>query len=133
MFAAKYTRYIRIVVPAGFTVGQIVPFPQDQEINLKPVQALETYENTILARTPDNEPVVSQAGGAEVVLYLYQENMARFYAIPYNSFNTQLNAGIVRQLKDLKINLQKSYIQITGNVTIAAGQALVFSFMYENL
>lgn len=113
------------------SVGQTIPFPIDNELNLMKVNSIETYINTLLLTSPNSLPVVTQAAGSEVTVTLVTENEQRFYNIPYNSLNTQLNSGIMRELQGLVIDLQKSYVTINSITVIGANQALVFCFMYE--
>jgi len=131
MLKIQNTRLLEINVTAAPAVGDVYFFPNDNEIDLKFVDAIETYDNTILFSSPEGNPIVTLAGGAEVVLFLYQDSMARFYSVPYNSFNTVQNAGILRQLDNFKINLQKSYMQIVSVGTIANGDSIAISFMYN--
>jgi len=131
MLKVANTRFIELTVPAGVSIGTSIKFPTDDELNLKSVSALESYDDGILVRTPANAPVVTLAKGAAVVLFLYDNNKAKFYGLPYNSINTTQNSGILRQFKDLNINLNKSYIMITSVAAIVAGDALAFSFMYD--
>lgn len=126
----RKTRIVEIDTTA-VSVGQTIPFSNDNELNLMEVNSIETYINTLLLTSPNGVPVVTQAAGAEVTVTFVCENDQRFYNIPYNSLNTQLNSGILRELQGLKINLQQSYITINSITTIGANQALVFGFMYE--
>lgn len=134
MFRTKYSRGIQITITAEDLAkgdGGIVNFETENELDRKIVSGIETYFDTILANAPDGSSIVTQAKAATIIVYLYDNNTCKFYGIPYNSFNTYLNAGIIRELKDFTITVNKCYIQLCDVAALAAGDTVYFNFLYD--
>lgn len=130
IIASNY-RTIEIVIN-NTSIGNTITFPQNNEIDGTIIDSIETFDNSILFASPEtNTEVVSYTQGADIVFTLYEQSTAKFYSIPYNSFNTPQNAGILRELQNLKINLRECSITIVGNSAIVAGKAVVFNFIFR--
>jgi hypothetical protein len=119
-----------LVVPAAPAAGMKIPFPVDMEIDGKIITGVETYNNTQLAIV-NAGAVVTAGAGAEATVFLVVGSDERIFAMPYQAFNTALNSGFIKLFKDLRINLTKSYIQLSSAATIVATNVLSVGFYYS--
>ena len=131
MFVAKNIRVLEVDITNAPAVGNIYKLPLDQELQGKNFKAIETFFVTEQNRGPNNIQTVSQAEAADIVCYFYVGSKLELFAIPYTMLNTALNNGIIRQLANMKIVIEKSYIQIVSTSTIVTNRCALFAFHYD--
>lgn len=132
MYIISSVRLLEIDIPSTTTIsaGLTQKFPLDQELRGKKFKAIESFNITQLRTSANGLQVVSAAEAAEVVIYFQVGSLLQLYGVPYNMLNVQDNRGIIRQLANLPIIPEKSYIQITGTSAMVNTRALVVAFHY---
>lgn len=94
--------------------------------------AAEAMTVDLQTKSETGRPVVSSADAAKIAVVLAWGSSEDIYLFPYTSLISVVNYGMIRRLKNIKISLTNSYIQILDDaVPIAAGKSAVINFMYR--
>lgn len=124
-------RLVEVIVPAAISIGTPIYFKQDNELDGHLFDGLITYDSTILKTGMSGNTVATLLQGAEVLVFLSWKGENRMNGIPFNDLNPVQNKGIIREFKNMPIDLQKSFVQIQSIGAIVAGVSLPFGFCYR--
>lgn len=112
-------------------VGQRVYLGDIPELRHVITEQMESYYNGILAVSPSQQTLVSQAAAANFIVTLCEDSTETIYQIPYLSLCKSINGGSVTEYSNKKFNLPKSYITLLDTAGVAAGNSVVLSFYYR--
>lgn len=71
-------------------------------------RAIEVYTAELLAKTPSNRPLISQADATNIVVTFRVGEDQPIYQNPYLTWVTSLNFGIIKEIAPISINFEKS-------------------------
>jgi len=111
--------------------GVTLSFQDVPQLRGKFIQAIEAFTDEQLTLTPDNNPLIPSGSELEFAMTFNEESLKKIENIPYISLIALQNAGILRQFKNLEININKSIVRI-GGATASVGQSLGFMFYYTD-
>jgi hypothetical protein len=116
-------------------IGDQFFFPDNQIIRASRIRVygIEAFTVTQLAKTPGALTTISAAGSLGLVLnFVDSGNANRVYQIPYYTFISSLNAGMIREFKPFECMLTKSFIQLTDS-TVVAGTGAYLHIIYKQI
>ena len=95
------------------------------------MQGIEAFTDLQLGKTPTQNTVFTNSAVKDVLMTFVEGNANRFENIPYYTLVSSLNGGLVREFKNLKININKSFCYL-GGTTAVANTSLAFTFYYSD-
>lgn len=127
-------RYLFEVNLTTISNGQIYNLTVAPQILLDAqVYGLMMYTNGSVGFSPNNAPVVTN-GGAANILVTFQELQTSNQFVnqaAYTDFCPTFNNGAVRIFKPRKVNWSKSYIQVINTTGLTAGQSVIIDVIYK--
>jgi hypothetical protein len=131
---ARFTKSILVELQITTTAnGSSINFSDVPQLRGKFVQGIETYTANEVTKTQTQRDVIAQANVSSFLVNLVTDSETVFENIPYFTFNTYYNGGIIREFKNLKININKSNIYITSGSGLSTSQSALFTFYYTDL
>ena len=124
-----YTKTVEIKFNVDANTGAKFSFPLDNELNQKIITGLEIFSSTDITNAPSGNAVTSLAELAEILVTLKDGSDVKIDAIPARDFVRGQNAGIRYEIKNLRFNMQTSFIRTTNN-NIGAGTSFFCAFTY---
>jgi hypothetical protein len=94
------------------------------------VHAIEAFTDSQVTKTPSGNTVFANAAAKEMLMTFVEGNEEKVQLIPYYTLVAANNGGMIREFKDLKLNINKSNVFITGT-TATANHALLFTIYYS--
>lgn len=132
MRALKRFELVELVIPANST-GTKFQYPDIPQLRDDPTQdiiirSLRTYIEESMPFSPQGNPVATSAQVTNSFLVLYVENEESVHQIPLGQLNTLFGTGGPVQfeeteMQDLKVDWNKSYIQMAVAPTPSGGPA----------
>jgi len=130
----KNSYLVELNFPA-IAANQRYYFPDIPKLRNVKTTGLEAVNRSQLTKSPTGKDLVTSSGALNLILTLVVikpdgSNEEVIYQQPYYSFTAANNGGIVKELKDINVNLTKSYITIVGTtgLTAADSAAIIFYF-----
>lgn len=92
----------------------------------------EIFTATQLAKTPQNETVISGSAVSQVTITWRDNNKVEFvYQMPIYTAVRSLNGGFIVLIKPRIINLTDSYIQLTSTAGINSNEVVAANIYYD--
>ena len=130
----KFTKSILVEIPiTTLANGSTINFNDVPQLRGKYVQGIETYTQNEVTKTQTQRTVIAAANVSSFLCNFVTDSETIFENIPYFTMNTYNNAGIIREFKNLKININKSNIYIANGSGLATTQSALFTFYYTDL
>lgn len=130
---ARFTKSIIVELPiTAIANGTTLNFNDVPQLRGKYIQGIETYTNNEVGKTPTQKNVIALANLSSFLVNLVTDNETVFENIPYFTLNANANAGIIREFKNLKININKSNIYIASGTGLTVGESALFTFYYTD-
>ena len=133
MFVIKnsYLAAINFITAPGN--GQKLFFNDIPVLRDKKITAVEVLTAGDLAVDPSLKTVIADADAEQVTITMVNKRNQEFvYNTPVLNFSPRNQNGIIRTISPTILDLQRSYILITDNTGISAGESICFNFYYEN-
>lgn len=108
------SKLVYLNVQAATAAGATVRFPDISELRTAFITGIEFYDRTMLAATPDQQPVILAADAVGAVLVLKEHSTERVQEIPLTTLLPLLTAGIWKELIPFVVNWQASYVRFTA-------------------
>jgi hypothetical protein len=129
----RFLRSILVEIPLTTTAaGSTINFADVPQLRGKFVQGIETFTNAQITKTPTQRNVIGNLNGANFLVNLLTDSETTFEYIPYFTLIPASNGGIIREFKNLKININKSNIYITSPSGLTVNESAVFNFYYTD-
>jgi len=110
--------------------GQTFNFLDVPQLRDKLIYGVELITASQMITSPTGKVIASQANSLTGALtILNTDSYQVFQQVPNGNLITQENAGIIKEFKPTKIDLQKSNVQIFS-AGIGAGESLCYNFIY---
>lgn len=108
-------------------------FPDIPRLRNRNIVGASAITSTILSISPAGNTVVANARAYTVTLVqdVQGGNQESIFQIPYFDLVAPSNGGIIKQFRNLKINLVKSYITLNDASLSTAGHSAALVFYYE--
>jgi hypothetical protein len=130
----KFTKSILVEIPiTTLANGSTINFNDVPQLRGKYVQGIETYTQNEVTKTQTQRTVIAAANVSSFLCNFVTDSETIFENIPYFTMNTYNNGGIIREFKNLKININKSNIYIANGSGLATTQSALFTFYYTDL
>lgn len=127
----KIKNAIQVEVTFGtVAAGQKYYFPDVPQLRNVTTHGLEAFASTQLTTTPNGKTVFSNTYVPTVMVVLSVGDNEDVYQIPYYTLISSNNGGFIREFADLKININKSYLQLNAT-GITAGHAASLVWYYK--
>lgn len=112
------------------------------QLRNKKIVAIESHSRATLAVSPILAPVVLPAGIVDAMCTFSVQtmisgtktvgkNVEQIYQIPYFSMYRPGNNGYMMRFNMLRMDMSKSFIQLTSVLNITAGDSLLLGVFYE--
>lgn len=124
-------RNIAIRLPATAAAGLEFSLNDQEDLKGAIIDGIETFNDADLSFTEQGLPVVTAADSVKLVCYYAEDSNDKIRAIPYVPQRTAINAGVVRQYKNLRINFPVSRIRVTEALANAAVSFAVVGVHYH--
>lgn len=85
-----------------------------------------------IAKTASGNTVVSLAEAANITVTLVVGEDEEIYQFPYLLFRPGSNNGLIRVLKNKRINVTKSYMTVLDGTAVTAGHSALVNWIYTN-
>jgi len=109
--------------------GTLITFQDVPQLRGSYVQGIEAFTDGQVTKTPTQNTVFAAAAAKEMLMTFVQGQENKFENIPYYTLISSNNGGLIREFRDLQVNINKSYVFI-GGTTATANHALAFTFYY---
>lgn len=110
--------------------GQTFNFLDVPQLRDKLIYGVECITASQMVTSPTGKVIASQANSLTGALtILNTDSYQVFQQVPNGNLITQENAGIIKEFKPTKIDLQKSNVQIFS-AGIGAGESICYNFIY---
>lgn len=94
---------------------------------------METFYDAFCAKSESGRPVVDIADSKKIAIVLAYGANEFMYLMPYLAMNSAFNFGMIRRLKNIKVSLTNSYIQIMDDTAaISNTKSAIVNFYYRN-
>jgi hypothetical protein len=128
---ARFTKSILVELPLTSTAnGTTLNFSDVPQLRGKFVQGIEAYTSTQVSRSQTQRAVIGSGSQSCFLVNLVTDNETVFENLPYFTLICQNNGGLIREFKNLKININKSNIYICFNTGLTTSQSALFTFYY---
>jgi len=94
------------------------------------VQGIEAFTFAEVAKTPTQTPVIQDAAKNGILVNLVEDNLVKYENIPYFTLIAADNAGLIREFKNYKVNINKSGVYIGDNTNLTINESVFFTFYY---
>ncbi len=129
MLVIKNSYLVEVPFPV-IALNQRYNFPDIPKLRNKRITGIEAVVNSVLSNAPSGAPVI--AGGLQLLVTLQNEADVEIISqSPYFGFIASQNAGIVKELNGVQINLVKSYLTIISTTSLNANDSAALVFYYE--
>lgn len=129
----RFLRSILVEIPlTTTTAGSTINFADVPQLRNKFVQGIETFTNAQITKTPTQKTVIGSLYGANFLVNLLTDSETTFEYIPYYTLIPANNGGLIREFKNLKININKSNIYISSATGLTVNESVVFNFYYTD-
>mgnify|MGYP003406041045 FL=1 len=133
MQKSKFEKSILVEVPiTAATTGKSFQFPDTPQLVNKFVQGVEVFTVTQVAKTPTQATTVAAAGATGIMVNLQVNNDAVIENIPYYTLISSLNGGLIREFKNIPLNVTKSTILIGDATNIVANTVALICVYYTD-
>jgi hypothetical protein len=112
----KRFRTIAVAIPAGTPAGIQIPIPDQDDLREAYIEGIETFSLSDAAATPQGLPVVSDGDATRLSITLVDRSTSRVKQMPYAPTRRTLNAGMVREIRDLQCTWTQSSILVTDTI-----------------
>lgn len=112
-------------------VGRQIYFPFIPELEGKMIYAIQAFSSSDMTNSPDGAAVVTSGGLQGAMVTFFVGDQQDLYNVLVSDLRSVNNYGAIRQIVDKRINLTKSYIQITSAAGLSANQSFLFNFIYK--
>jgi hypothetical protein len=132
-----YSYLAEIKLVNTVAAGTRVPFLDIPQLRLlmKGVKTvgLQCMSRTDLTVSPNSNTVVNVLTGMVLTIAVEgsEGSGEDVYQWPCNDLRSAVNSGLIRMLKDKRINFPKSYITILDATGLAQNEAVVFNIIYR--
>lgn len=96
------------------------------------IQGIEAFTQDQVAKTFTQNNVIPALAVNGILVNIVVNSDTILENISYFTLVAAFNAGLIREYKNLKININKSGIYIGDNTNILVGQAVLFTFYYTD-
>lgn len=128
---ARFTKSILVELQITTTAnGSSINFSDVPQLRGKFVQGIEAYTSSQVSRTQTQRTVIGSGSQSCFLVNLVTDSETVFENIPYYTFIASNNGGIIREFKNLKININKSNVYICFNTGLTTSQSALFTFYY---
>lgn len=129
----RFLRSILVEIPlTTTTAGSTINFADVPQLRGKFVQGIETFTAAQITKTPTQKTVIGSLYGANFLVNLLTDSETTFEYIPYYTLIPANNGGLIREFKNLKININKSNIYISSATGLTINESVVFNFYYTD-
>lgn len=134
LIPTRQSTLVEVAINAGVGQNQQISFGnQNTLLDNAVITSIETYYNTICAKSPTGRNIISQADLAKLAVSLTDSTQGQdFYWLknyPIYNFVTSLNAGIMKQVFWRFITLSKCKLVIL-DPSVTTPTSVVFAFNY---
>lgn len=112
-------------------VGRQIFFPFIPELEGKTIYAIQAFSSSDMSNSPDGASVVTTAGLQGAMVTFFVGDQQDLYNVLVGDLRSVNNYGAIRHIADKRINLTKSYVQITNAGSLSANQSFLFNFIYK--
>lgn len=112
--------------------GSVIAFDDVPQLRGKYIQAVEVFTATQVAKTPTQLTTVADAGKNGILVNFDVNSENVFENIPYYTLISSNNGGLIREFKNLPLNINKSNIYIGDATNIVVNTACLFCFYYTD-
>lgn len=114
------------------TNGSSQLFLDVPQLRNKFVQGIEAFTEDQVAKTFTQTNVIAATGANGILVNIVVNSDTILENIPYFTLIAANNAGLIREYKNLKININKSGIYIGDNTNVPVGRSVLFTFYYTD-
>lgn len=112
--------------------GNSVQFLDVPQLHGKYVQGVEAFTAAECSLSPTQNTVIADGAKNGLLMTFIQGNDKVIENLPYFTLIAKENAGIIREFKNLKININKSSAYIADATNIVSGTVALFTFYYTD-
>lgn len=130
----KRSQLVRAQITGTPAVGNKYYYTTVQNISRNNciLYGFEVFTATQLAKTPQNETVISGSAVDQIVMTWRDNNKIEYiYQMPIYTAVRSLNGGFISLQKPRIINLDDSYIQLTDTTGINSNEVLAVNLYYD--
>jgi hypothetical protein len=120
---------LRLTTNADGTSLNFLDVPQ---LRGKYVQGIEAFTDAQVKKTMTQTDVIADAGKTGLLVNIVVDSDTILENLPYYTLIATYNGGLIRQFKNIKININKSNIYIGNGTFLVSGTSAFFTFYYTD-
>jgi len=98
------------------------------------VRAIETYIAEVISTAPSGRPLIPYSDANNIAVTFRVKEDEPIFQMPYITFITSLNYGIIKEVAPMSINFEKSEVINMANLTVNPGNtSAYFGIWYDVL
>lgn len=121
--------FVELKLTTAPAAGVITQFQDVPQLRGSFVQGIEAFTDAQLTKTPTQNTVFAAAAAKEMLMTFVQGQENKYENVPYYTLISSLNGGLIREFRDLQININKSSVFIGGSTAIQ-NTSLAFVIYY---
>ena len=116
---------------ATIGIGRQIYFPFIPELEGKMIYGIQAFSAGDMVTSPNGQTVVTSAGLTNAMVTFFVGDQQDLFNVLVHDLRSVANYGAIRHIVDKRINLTKSYVQLTSVASLAANQSFLFNFIYK--
>jgi len=112
--------------------GTSLNFADVPQLRGKYVQGIEAFTDAQVKKTMTQTDVIADAGKNGLLCNIVVDSDTILENLPYYTLISTYNGGLIREFKNIKININKSNIYIGDGTNIVTNTSAFFTFYYTD-
>jgi hypothetical protein len=112
--------------------GTSLNFADVPQLRGKFVQGIEAFTDAQVKKTMTQTNTIADAGKNGLLVNIVVDSDTILENLPYYTLISTYNGGLIREFKNIKININKSNVYIGDGTNIVANTSAFFTFYYTD-
>jgi hypothetical protein len=112
--------------------GTSLNFADVPQLRGKYVQGIEAFTDAQVKKTMTQTNVIADAGKNGLLCNIVVDSDTILENLPYYTLISTYNGGLIREFKNIKININKSNVYIGDGTNIVTNTSAFFTFYYTD-
>jgi hypothetical protein len=112
--------------------GTSLNFLDVPQLRGKYIQGIEAFTDSQVKKTMTQTDVIADAGKTGLLVNIVVDSDTVLENLPYYTLISTYNGGLIREFKNIKININKSNVYIGDGTSIVANTSAFFTFYYTD-
>jgi hypothetical protein len=124
------SRLVEVQIPAGFSAGSELSFPDQADLRNALVTGIEAFNENDLSFGPSGVAAITQVDSLALTVTIAQASDEKVRNVPFSSLIRTLNAGLFREYRNLVPTWQQCNVRAVQNFTAGTPTVALFLVHY---